>query len=121
MRKKFGLATMSLCAIAACGGSVMSSSRLVASEGSVRGAQEVGAQRVPRAGLHLKLAQEEIIKARTASEQGEGATADRWLGRAQADADLAIALSNEAAAEQAASTITGKAEDASAKAKEIIQ
>lgn len=91
---------------------MMSQSKLAASEGSVRGAEEVGARQVPTAGLQLKLAQDEVAKAKALSANGEGEAADRMLGRAQVDADLAIALAKEASARRAAETVMDQVKQA---------
>lgn len=121
MNTKSGLLAIALCAVAGCGGSVMSPSKLAASEGSVRGAEEVGARQLPRAGLHLKLAQEELAKAKVASHNGDGEIADRLLQRSQADADLAIALANEASADNTANKTIDKANEATEQAREGVK
>jgi hypothetical protein len=66
--------------------------RLIASEAALRGAQEAGAQGIPRASLHLRLAQEELGLARQLMNDGYDERADSVLMRAKADADLALAL-----------------------------
>jgi hypothetical protein len=95
----------------------MSPSKLVASEGSVRGAEEVGASEEPEAGLQLKLARDELAKAKALSKQGHGEQADRLLARAEVDAELAISLTNEASARRAAEVVAADIR----KAKEQIQ
>lgn len=112
MNTRHGFSVVALCAIAGCGGSVMSPSKLTASEGSVRGAEEVGARQVPEAGLHLKLAQDEVAKAKALSQSGDGEAADRMLTRAQVDADLAIAVTKEAAARSKAEAVMTEVEKA---------
>lgn len=73
------------------------------SEGSIRAASEVGAEKDPRASLHLKLAEEQLALAKKLIESGENARADIVLQRALADSELALVLTNEAtAAAQAA-------------------
>ena len=74
-----------------------------------RSANELGAANLPQAQLHLKLAQEQIAQARTAMGDGDNARADVLLARAKADAELAIALSRQEAAEQAARTAIDQA------------
>lgn len=68
-----------------------------ASTSGIRAAEEVGAADVPQAALHLQLAREELASARALSAQGERERADSMLGRAEADAELAVALSREEA------------------------
>lgn len=57
-----------------------------------RSATELGAQQHPKAELHLKLAEEQLAKAKIAVADDENEIADRLLMRAKADAELAIAL-----------------------------
>lgn len=87
-----GLAFVSACATA----SAVSSERLISSEGSIRAAEEVGADRVPTASLQLRLAKEEIQQAKQLLKDGNKAKAERVLAKAQADADYAMALAKEA-------------------------
>jgi urease accessory protein UreE len=68
---------------------------MMTAEAAIRGAQEVNASQQPRAALHLKLAQEETDKARREMEDGYNEEAELTLRRAQADAELAIAISKE--------------------------
>ncbi len=61
----------------------------------IRAAQELGARQVPTAALHLQLAKEQLAKAEALSAKGDEERADSMLERAQADAELAVALSHE--------------------------
>jgi hypothetical protein len=60
------------------------------SSASIRAAEEVGATRTPAAALHLQLAKEEFEYAQHLP--ADKAHADRLMRRAQADAELALAL-----------------------------
>ena len=60
-----------------------------------RSAEEVGAESNPAAQLHLRLASEQIVKARTLLQGGDKERADYLLMRARADAELALALTRE--------------------------
>jgi len=60
-----------------------------------RGAEELGAQKNPKAQLHLKLSEEQLKNAQAAMEDDDNKSAERWLMRAKADAELAIALVRE--------------------------
>jgi len=83
--------------MAACGGSFPPpNDRVARSEAAVRGAQEVGAPNNAQASLHLKLAQEEIDKAKAFMADGQNKRADLLLQRAEADAELANLLAKEA-------------------------
>lgn len=95
----FQLAVAVLAAtVVACGSFPKPEARVSSSEGAIRGAQEAGAPSVPQANLHLKLAQEERTKAMALIQNGDNEKAEYLLMRAEADAELANALSREAAA-----------------------
>jgi len=64
-----------------------------ASNSAIRAAEEVGASRLPGASLYLQLAKEETENARVLASKGEKAEAQSMLSRAQADGELAVALS----------------------------
>jgi hypothetical protein len=76
----------------ACGSASTPTARLADAQSAVRAADEIGAERHPRAALHLKLARDQIAKARGAIAEGEDSEAARLLERAEADAELAVAL-----------------------------
>jgi hypothetical protein len=88
-------ATLLLAAAQGCGSYPPPTERLTTAEAAIRGAEEVNATQVPRAALHLKLAQEQTDKARRLMEDGYNERAELTLRRAQADAELAIAISKE--------------------------
>lgn len=67
-----------------------------------RSADELGAQKNPKAQLHLKLAEEQISLARAAMKDDDNERAESLLTRAKADAELAIALTRASIAEQKA-------------------
>jgi len=67
--------------------------RTEASTSGIRAAEEVGAAKVPQASLHLQLAKEELELARALAAKGEKKEAASMLLRAEADGELAVALS----------------------------
>jgi hypothetical protein len=67
------------------------------STAAIRSAEELGAPNVPQASLHLQLAKEEVDAATKLNEAGDDEEARSLLLRAEADAELAIALSRVAA------------------------
>ncbi|MEI6208157.1 MAG: hypothetical protein WCP20_15360 [Desulfuromonadales bacterium] len=71
--------------------------RTEASTSGIRAAEEAGASKVPQASLHLQLAKEELESAKGLSAAGEKEKAMSMLLRAEADAELAVVLSHEAA------------------------
>ena len=60
---------------------------------AIRAAEEVGAASVPSASLYLQLAKEELEKAKALAADNEKELAESMLLRAQADGELAVALS----------------------------
>ena len=79
----------------ACGGAAVPQEALTAAQASVKGAEVGGANEDPKAQLHLKLANEQIEKAKKLIADDENEEAARVIDRAQADADLALALAQE--------------------------
>ena len=66
---------------------------------AIRAAREVGAMSTPRAAYHLELAEEQLTRAEALIQAGRMPEAEGMLLRAQADAELAIVLTREAALE----------------------
>jgi hypothetical protein len=96
MRQIPGLAVLSVLAIS-CASYPAPTERVNTAESAVGKAQGAGAPNVPAAALSLKLAQEEVQKAKQLMQDGDNKRAETMLMRAQADADLAFA---QARAEQ---------------------
>jgi hypothetical protein len=67
---------------------------LAATAAATGAAKQAGAEKIPAAARHLKLAYEQVERARMiAAQDGDSdGTAERLLERARADADLALAL-----------------------------
>ena len=94
--RSFPFLTPLLLALAAgCGSYPPPAERLTTAEAAIRGAEEVGAAKVPRAQLHLQLAQEQTDKAKRLMQDGYNERAELTLKRAQADAELSIAIAKE--------------------------
>jgi hypothetical protein len=83
-----------------CASAPKPEAQIVSSEGAIRGATEAGATEVPAATLHLRLAREQRQAALAMIANGENERARFLLARSEADAELAIALSRQAAAEK---------------------
>ena len=60
---------------------------------AIRAAEEAGASAVPTASLYLQLAKDQLVKAQDLAAAGEQAQAESMLLRAEADAEVAVALS----------------------------
>ena len=97
MRHVLGLVPFAL-ALVACGSYPAPTERVASAEAAIRGSQEVGANNVPAAALSVKLAQEEVQKAKQLMQDGDNRRAELLLMRAQADAELALAQAREAQA-----------------------
>jgi hypothetical protein len=78
-----------------CASTPMPADRLASAEAGIRGAQEVGADSVPQASLHLKMARDQVAQAKNLSESGDNERATLVLARAETDAELALALARE--------------------------
>ncbi len=88
-----GAASVALGACASSG--AVPADKLARSQAAVRSAQELGAEQVPTAALHLKLANDEVAQARKLIIDGDNKRAEYILLRAEADADAALALARE--------------------------
>lgn len=103
--------TAVIAAFTACASAPKPESQISSSEGAIRGASEAGAANVPKATLHLRLAQEQRDQAMALIADGENGRARMVLARSEADAELAIALSRQASAEREAGTANEKVEE----------
>ena len=101
-----------------CGSSYPAPTQPLAdAEAADRSAQELGANNVPAAQLHLKLAQEQTTNARKLMKDGENKRAEAMLLRAKADAELALSLAKE----QKAKGEVGQAAEKSNLQNQVIQ
>jgi hypothetical protein len=80
-------------AIALVAGCTSAPLRTEATTSGIRAAEEAGAAKVPEASLHLQLAKEELDRAKGLAAKGDKEMAASMLLRAEADAELALALS----------------------------
>jgi len=80
--------------VAGCTAVQIPADRLQQSEASIRGAEEVGANGVPAARLHLQLAKEQTETAKKMAANGEKRSL-LVLARAESDAELALGLARE--------------------------
>ena len=101
-----------------CGGAPKPEGRVASSQGAIRGAAEAGAEGVPRATLHMKLAQEQRDQALELIKSGENHRAELLLARAEADAELALALAREATAKAEADKVDEELESISKQAED---
>jgi hypothetical protein len=94
-----------------CGGAAVPQEQLSAAQASQKGAEVAGAAADPQAGLHLKLAGEQIEKAQALIASGDNEQAASVIERAQADADLALVLAKEAKAKKDATEAREQVEE----------
>ncbi len=81
-------------AFAGCATLQLPADRLQSSEASIRSAEELGANSVPAARLHLQYAKDETAAAKKLAEEGDE-RALLMLAKADADAELALGLARE--------------------------
>jgi hypothetical protein len=94
MRHELVLLSIALTGIACA--TTSSTERLEASAAAIRSAEEIGAQNIPQANLHLQLAKEQSQHAKQLIEAGgDKEEAASLLARAEVDAELARALARE--------------------------
>ena len=80
----------------ACGASFpVPTQHMADAESAHRSALEVGAASQPAAQLHVKLAEEQMTKAKSLITDGDNKEADSLLIRSKADSELALALARE--------------------------
>jgi len=91
-----GISIAAVMGMAGCAGTPVPNSKVASSEAAIRAAQETGSRGVPQAALHLKLAEEQLQSAKALIRDNNNQRAEYVLMRAQADAELAIALSHVA-------------------------
>ena len=81
--------------LAACASAPLPADRMASAESAVRAAKEVGSDQVPKAQLMVKLAEDQIERAKKLADEGDTEEATSLLTRATADAELALALARE--------------------------
>ena len=93
MTKKL-FTSLAVLALGGCASIQLPPDRLERSQASIRGAEELGASTVPKAKLHLQLAQDETETAKKLASEGDS-RAILLLARAESDAELALVLARE--------------------------
>src|SRR5262249_10531402 len=81
-----------------CAAPPVPAEKLASAEAGIRAAAEVGAEGVPQAALHLKLARDQVEQAKGLVQRGDRDRATVVLDRAEADAALSLTLARESAA-----------------------
>jgi hypothetical protein len=88
-----GISAAAVMGMVGCAGTAPPNARVASSEAAIRAAEETGSRKVPRAALHLKLAEEQLESAKALIRDNENERAEYVLMRAEADAELAVSLS----------------------------
>lgn len=104
---RLGLAAVATL-LAACGSSQMPTTRVASSAAAVRSAHEVGADQVPEAALHVRMAEDQLRTAQRLIQDGKPEKADLLLARCQSDAELAIGLTRASKAKADADAAQSK-------------
>lgn len=94
-----------------CGGSSYPEPKTTRSQIAIGAAEALGAEQVPRAELHLRLAREQLATAEQLMDDNEDDKAYLVLGRAEADARLAQALARDAALQREATQAMQRVRD----------
>jgi outer membrane murein-binding lipoprotein Lpp len=87
------LAIVGVVGLSGCSSFPAPNAKVASSEAAIRAAQETGSRDVPQAALHLKLAEEQLEQAKKLIRSDDNERASYVLARAEADAELALALS----------------------------
>lgn len=101
-RQVAAVAALLCAALTGCGGLPPPNDQVAASQAAIRAAIEVGGTQEPQAALHLKLAREQMDRAKGLMDEGDNEAALRILQRAEADAELARALAKKSATQASA-------------------
>jgi hypothetical protein len=117
MRREAGIIGVALSLAVGCGGSAYPEPSTTRSRVAIGAAEALGAQQVPRAELHLKLAREQLVTAERLMEDDEDDKAFLVLGRAEVDARLAQALARDAALQREAAQAMQRVQDLQREAK----
>jgi hypothetical protein len=94
----FGI--LAAAAVGGCASYPVPVQRMADAEAATRSAQDLGAATSPQGQLHLKLAEEEIARAKQLIANSDNERADYVLLRAKADGELAVAEAKDTTAEQ---------------------
>jgi len=115
-RAQLGLSLITLLFAAACGAAAVPHEKVAAAEAEMRAAEVGGARDVQQAALHLKMAADQVAKAKALIAQNDNEEAALVLDCAQADAQYALALAKEEATKKEADTAAKTVEELKRKA-----
>jgi len=90
------MAALAAILVVGCGSAQVSQQRLTDTQSALQAADRVGAQNDPQASLYLTYAKEQMESAETLIADDEVERAEMMLERAEVDAELAMAMAQEA-------------------------
>jgi hypothetical protein len=114
-----GLWSITLLFAVACGGAAVPHEKMAGAEAEMRAAEVGGARDVQQAALHLKMASDQVAKAKALIAQNENEEAALVLDCAQADAQYALALAKEEATKKEADSAAKTVEELKRKAAKL--
>lgn len=94
MKTTLLITPLALLGLATCASVPLPADQVERAQASIRGAEEVGAQGVPAARLHLQYAKDQTETAQKMANKGD-ARAVLVMARAESDAELALGLARE--------------------------
>jgi hypothetical protein len=92
-RTTIALAIGGVVGVSSCTSAPVPHAKVASSQAAIRAAHETGSRDIPQAALYLKLAEEQLEQAKRLIQNDETERASYVLSRAEADAELAVALS----------------------------
>jgi hypothetical protein len=114
-----GLWSITLLFAVACGGAAVPHEKIAAAEAEMRAAEVGGARDVQQAALHLKMASDQLARAKGLIANNENEEAALVLDCAQADAQYALALAKEEATKKEADAAAKTVEELKRKAAKL--
>lgn len=103
---RWALGALALSGALACAGAQMPNKELLATQTAIDKAQESGAHKDVQAARHLQMAQQQLDDATRQIRKGQRDAAQYTLMRANADAELSLAMAQEAAVRTEALRLT---------------
>lgn len=101
--------------VCGCAATPMPTAQVVSSAAAIRTAQELRADETQASRVRLQSAVDEYAEAQRLIADGDGEKAERLLSRAEADAELAMALAKQARSERAAVAARAELQNVNAK------
>ena len=93
----FALCVLSGGTLVGCSEGIPPIEQLASTQGAIRAAEEAGAAKEPQGELHVKLAHEQLDRAKALMDKDDNEEAARLLARANADAEVARAYARKQA------------------------